>query len=478
MSILDKLLKRPAPDPRPEQAYFLRPVYPTEATETAARSYLGGTPQLPAGMAWPKSRAGRPMTFLAQVAALDLQTVGAERRPLSAGSVLFFFLNLSKDGGSSAGTPESAVLAAPQSQLTRSTSAPPDLASIVGVFESGSVWRQDTFKARAPRTFPQVRLAISAVSTALNASQLRDEARALKNFEASLAESKRQGYTKDVIQAMRAEGESDILYKTRRAALVNAAERHFPPVEKGLFGARLIGVPWIHDPYRNAESEKRYFDLDQGFPWTWRFVEYIAMGTIAELSEDYRRAKLPLWCGDVELGAEQWLARAQKNDSRSPLTSELLAGFRDWMRRLFEAGATRTDESGAEQTDAEKMEKLKLRITYHNTAKSVLIHALMNAMREILATEAFRTLPPGFVALMEEAMTSCDASGCHQMFGVGRNVQSASITHDDKVMLLQLVSDKRPGWMWGDMGALQFWISARDLMKQDFTAVTTTLEGH
>ena len=66
----------------------------------------------------------------------------------------------------------------------------------------------------------------------------------------------------------------------------------------------------------------------------------------------------------------------------------------------------------------------------------------------------------------------------HQMFGLGTQVQSAVEEHYHDHLLLQLHSDKMMGWMWGDVGVIQFWISDDALAAQDWSAVEMTIEGH
>lgn len=42
---------------------------------------------------------------------------------------------------------------------------------------------------------------------------------------------------------------------------------------------------------------------------------------------------------------------------------------------------------------------------------------------------------------------------------------------EDWMLLLQLETDDVPGWMWGDMGTLYFWIRKQDLAARDFSNV-------
>jgi hypothetical protein len=67
----------------------------------------------------------------------------------------------------------------------------------------------------------------------------------------------------------------------------------------------------------------------------------------------------------------------------------------------------------------------------------------------------------------------------HQLLGTGRTIQHAAIQFRDTHRLLaQFDSDIGINWMWGDMGALQYWITHDDLAARRFDRVTMTAEGH
>lgn len=66
----------------------------------------------------------------------------------------------------------------------------------------------------------------------------------------------------------------------------------------------------------------------------------------------------------------------------------------------------------------------------------------------------------------------------HQMFGHGIDIQGAAADHAHDHLLLQLHSDGMLQWMWGDMGVVQFWISADDLAARRWDRVALTIESH
>ena len=65
----------------------------------------------------------------------------------------------------------------------------------------------------------------------------------------------------------------------------------------------------------------------------------------------------------------------------------------------------------------------------------------------------------------------------HQLGGYPAQVQESSIP-PGHVLLLQLGSDPCMGWQWGDVGAIYFCISRRNLFLRRFHNVHGWLDGH
>lgn len=70
------------------------------------------------------------------------------------------------------------------------------------------------------------------------------------------------------------------------------------------------------------------------------------------------------------------------------------------------------------------------------------------------------------------------AGDCHQMFGLGTDVQGAVWEHESDHLLLQLNYDDLMNWSFGDNGVYQFWISPADLEKRNWAKVAMTIECH
>jgi hypothetical protein len=71
------------------------------------------------------------------------------------------------------------------------------------------------------------------------------------------------------------------------------------------------------------------------------------------------------------------------------------------------------------------------------------------------------------------------SSTVHQMLGFGADVQGQVAERlESHILLMQLDTDLSLGWMFGDMGNAQFWITPTDLAAGRFENVTVTVAGH
>jgi uncharacterized protein YwqG len=60
----------------------------------------------------------------------------------------------------------------------------------------------------------------------------------------------------------------------------------------------------------------------------------------------------------------------------------------------------------------------------------------------------------------------------------GVDIQGAVEEHRDDYLLLQLVYEDLMEWLFGDVGAFQFWISADALRRREWSRATVTFESH
>jgi uncharacterized protein YwqG len=67
----------------------------------------------------------------------------------------------------------------------------------------------------------------------------------------------------------------------------------------------------------------------------------------------------------------------------------------------------------------------------------------------------------------------------HQLFGAPRSIQNAVDEYGGThVLLAQFDYDPGCLWYWGDVGALQFWITPQDLTELQFDRVIMTADCH
>ena len=85
---------------------------------------------------------------------------------------------------------------------------------------------------------------------------------------------------------------------------------------------------------------------------------------------------------------------------------------------------------------------------------------------------------PGTVRNLVNREYLLPAGDCHQMFGLGTDVQGAVWEHENDYLLLQLNYDDLMHWSFGDNGVYHFWITPEDLQKRNWAQVAMTVECH
>tara|TARA_R110002033_G_scaffold132057_1_gene172021 strand:- start:85 stop:1194 length:1110 start_codon:yes stop_codon:yes gene_type:complete len=66
----------------------------------------------------------------------------------------------------------------------------------------------------------------------------------------------------------------------------------------------------------------------------------------------------------------------------------------------------------------------------------------------------------------------------HQLFGFGTNIQESDNADRGMILLLQVATDEAVGFMWGDVGVLQYWIAPEDLAAGLWDKVEFVMHGH
>ena len=78
----------------------------------------------------------------------------------------------------------------------------------------------------------------------------------------------------------------------------------------------------------------------------------------------------------------------------------------------------------------------------------------------------------------ERMRTAYSVEMTHQIGGYGANVQESEMAARGMILLLQLATDEAVGFMWGDVGVIQYWIDPADLAERNWGKVEFLMHGH
>lgn len=96
--------------------------------------------------------------------------------------------------------------------------------------------------------------------------------------------------------------------------------------------------------------------------------------------------------------------------------------------------------------------------------------------------DSFEAIPDAIRNYFEtQRMRSAFSAGIpmtHQVGGYGANVQESEMAARGMKLLLQLTTDEAVGFMWGDVGVLQYWISPENLAQANWEKVEFLMHGH
>jgi uncharacterized protein DUF1963 len=402
-------------------------------------TYFGGRPQLPGGLAWPTVTTGGvayALNFLGQVDLSDVARV-LPNAPLPGEGVLYFFLDTSliTDGGLQDWTFEKGrpwrVLFAPHSSPSATPAAAPrDRIPCFGVpFEN----------------VPDLRVTYPGPPWELNWTQHVRWRQRYYAFE----------FPRIAVKARRFESSP---HGTPSGVKAERLQRAFGPP-----------VPHIIHPQHTA-SRGQLWRPDAGFPATRIYLEIAAGGLLKATLGPF---------GDQRL---QTLGKPHVDALKG-----LLAGIGE--ASLF--AATSTEERSrinrilddlvhADDGTAYKLNEV-LRDAYVWGTVLSLTHSRAAAQT---VPEPLVKIPQSLFAPFRRAGFQADKldridTTLHQMLGNGAEVQGqAAERQESHVLLMQFDTDKSLGWMFGDMGNAQFWITPDDLAARRFERVTCTVEGH
>ena len=386
----------------------------TDVTTTGA-SWLGGAPSLGA-QEWPRSEHGKHMHLLAQIALDDLPPDHKPPEMSQTGS-LAFFIQTAADW----------PLSCRVIHIPRSDGRASPLPDNLPVIFAGSDWAAQNkghTNSTAPKTFP--RWAVEAIPLP-QPNPNRDDAAIAKLQEqfpdtepTYLSRSKYRETNSDI---------ADLCYWDAAQKFANSL---------------LVALEGIEDTIAMTEKRVRDYgeryqaDLDNLTTRRPAFADYV------QRTRDWAFAQ-PAWtmmrADDYTLFKEAFAQIRDLHGSKAP--------FRPFYHL-----------SGGEFYSLDQVVDLSL--TEAAAGPQSVYQALPAALRADIDRQ-YRL--PG------KRMT-------HQMFGLGAMVQTAVEEHANDHLLLQIQSDPMMGWIWGDVGVLQFWISTDDLAAGRWDCVELTIDAH
>lgn len=421
-----------------EPAIMLHRPYPLTSAHKG-RSYLGGTPSLPRSLEWPRTRAGIPLHFLAQI---DCSELPSSNGVLPENGVLFFFARIDDEVVWEDEThfDDCRVLFTANAEEAP-VPAPSDLPSLEGGysnFEENFMLPGDPVYSTYPK-WPVDFLAIDSWP----------DASALPNYHDD--ENPLSEYKKAVNHARSAEAD-------RATGL--------PPALKETEYVTICQLLGILSP-RN-DSERRSLPYEgRVFPQLWIMVDRVAR-CLANwagewLSRDSaERYNLVVEFQTIQRDAIRWVETATTAGlNEQPFLEQRLA-FKDWLIALSEHESIHVSNNA-----------------YNQVARGMASALQYVAMRPDLLP----TVPSSYLdAVAGKLMPNYSFSDgpnriSHQMLGNAKSAQQANPVDREEVLLLQLISDPGVNFMFCDMGEAEFWISKDDLANRQFDRVRATTCG-
>jgi hypothetical protein len=393
-------------------------------------TYFGGRPQLPDGLAWPTvttSGAAYALNFLGQVDLSDVARVLPDA-PLPGKGVLYFFLDTSTitDGDLHERTFEKGqpwrVLFAPHtSPPAKSSAAPHNRIPCFGVTYDDAPWEMKWTKHVQWRgrnyAFEFPRIAMRA-----------------RPFESSPS-------------------------GTSPEAKLQRLQRAFGPP-----------VPHLIKPEYTASRGRQLWRPDAGFPATQIYLEIIAGGLLKAILGPFREQRLQT-LGQPYVDA---LKRLLAGIGETSLFAATSTEERSRINRILD-DLVHADDGALYRLNEILREAYVwgtvLSLAHSSAAAQTVPQALVKIPQSLFAP--LRTA--GFYA---DKLDRIDTT-LHQMLGYGTEVQGqAAERQESHILLMQFDTDESMGWMFGDMGNAQFWITPDDLAARRFDRVTVTVEGH
>lgn len=437
--------------------------------DTGSLSFFGGRPIAPRGFEWPRSKIRNTetcMQFLAQIDLRNINLTGFEDMPTDG--ILYFFI----DENVFEGMPTSQTVFYHHVGLDTLTPIEQSgkLAMVVGLSDGDEPQRyeygdQHTFTFFASRLFPKFEV------RATRFMDIRGLYGVYRDYMFEIGRDKYDDLNKRIKQR-----ESGTMLEA--LTQIHGPER----AQKGLIEtnwrtARIIDPDLSSQEFARADRAPGVSPIAERWPQTWLHVACwlgdrnyfgVGQGSFAKLPDLPLKRKFLEGCRKLALKAEQ----------RGPFTSLTDAerqAIRKWMADAFRKSSEIWHAKGDE---AERKVAYQIwsflkfsveRSLYRATARCLdLEQTDRSLLNDAEKDDYWSTF---------ENLRGDNFDYRHQMFGYGTNVQNAAEQNIDKILLLQLYSDGAMSWMFGDVGAVQYWISREDLRARRFDRVVVTLEG-
>lgn len=401
-------------------------------------SWLGGLPTL--GMQeWPKGRSGVPFNQLARI---DLREIAEERPdlPLPKSGSLSFFIGDIDNGG------EGAVLYSPP-EVVAETPIP---AHLPAAYEEGAYALPGERNRLTRQVFPYwpvEPIPLDLPAGFCKPSRSYEESQSILDGQLAALHEKVPPRVKGLGIAIREEenidgGDRVWWYGVFHvAARLSMGAMHLPSVCK----SAAEGL---------ARSQKFLDNLDPA-------------------KSNYAK-KVEIWERDIARNTkylEKLLLTHEKLKSFAPEFEGFLADRQPWQELT-------NDEISSLESYIEVIREDFSLVYRGNTPFSV--GSLCGLSIRHLFTqqnELFAILPDGVIDYVNHAYR-LPFMHCHQMFGLGANIQEAPERHLGDHLLLQITYDEMTEMTFGDVGVIQFWIDPDDLVNERWDAVVVTFEGH
>lgn len=446
--------------------------YPPSAAPAAAGSYFGGTPRLPPGMAWPTATGGRMLHFLAQIDLAELPAL-PDGVPLPATGTLFFFATVADDTiDRRVAASWAAVRYAPGGGSAWPMRAPPPALGPLhdgeGGIMLGWLYEGDPLGSDEPCTYPYWPMTLHAIRSYpddhASVAPFSEEARRYRSlYEAAQADAFAAALGPPATYALPSWWSEDNRHRFDPAPL------------------RLPGETEVWSP-------------DESWPFGWAHLRVVAArmlhaldGARHRLERAVSRGQLDAAAASVALaaqaaareGAEAWYLRARRGGIAMAVPAADRAAFRAWLQAIaLPPGAAETSVEAALRA---------LDVSSINGWTATALEQGTDACLGYAAPpgQAPAWLPAHLLAVMAPAYAPFDRDiyggprlTCHQLLGAPRSIQGAAEalapTHR---LLAQFDYDPRLLFRFGDVGAVQFWITPADLAAGRFEACVATLEG-